>query len=1079
MRTRWVRELLAAMIFSLGASALFAQGTSGKVEGTVLDPAGQAVSGAQVLIVGTSLGAVTDGKGYYFINNVPAGVQTVRAQFIGMQPAEVRGVRVLAGQTMTVKFSLATAVTIGEISVVAEATPIVPRDQVTSKPIVTGEVIDDLPVDDIRRVLTLQPGVVESGRGLGLSIRGGRAGEAAIYIDGVPVRSVRTGGGRLDLGTNAVEEASVTTGALGAEFGDAQSGIISTVTRAGNPSRYQGSFSLASDEPFGNSISIGYNRAEFSIGGPVFGNLTFFVAGTAEGQQSDFWGQGADSVPSFVLGGVDTVVTIADPATSAPRQDSLRVSIPKFVQYGGTCDAANNDGIECQGRRRPMNWQTSGKLDAKLQYSFGGSRISLSGHMNRDQGRDFLGSGLFYPTASTAGATNSSVYVLNWVQDVIKGSDRALSIDANISYQADNNVAGAMDAAYEVNHRDAKFGMSFAPVNFLVDFDHFSDDAGANAVTSLNSQADWDRLIQNIRTNQGTRTPYLNRNELNLAQPYRMNPWGVATGYPTTGLDRAVSLGQERRMYGRLNMDFQLDRYNRFKFGGEMTRSRVNFFNSSPLRQTFMNAYSEDPIKYGFYGEDRIDLGDVVVVLGLRWDAFDTRSIFPVVPGRTFTNPLYTAADPLNANVWRQANSHSALSPRVQVSFPVTEQTNFRLSYSHQVQTPEFNSMLDGSNNDLSYTNPNDEFGGDVTFGKSILFEFGIRHAFSQDMVLDLSAYNKDKVSDYAYRIQTFQDPFENRPISLQVLTNADFGNVRGIDGNVIRRFSNIFTGQVSYTFQVARGTGSDPFTYLNTLAREIIAVTGDRAPPAQALLPTDDNRTHNIAGSLAASFPSGWRRGSIAGAILSNAGVFTTFRFSSGLPFTRLIQAGNGQLAPVLNFGLAGERAEPINSSTMPWTKSLDLRVNKGLRFGRLDATLFADFRNLVNFRNVIALFAETGDVANKTFRDDGFVAPEMQTLRNTASSSGKLIQIKEAATGALIDAVDLRGPCTVWASSGGAADCLLLRGAESRWGNNDGIYDVNEQKRAFIARYDLFNGEQTKLGQPRHIRVGLEINF
>ncbi|NIS63983.1 MAG: TonB-dependent receptor plug domain-containing protein, partial [Gemmatimonadales bacterium] len=92
----------------------------------------------------------------------------------------------------------------------------------TSKPIVVGAEVDALPVDDVRGVLSLQPGVVESGSGLGLSIRGGRPGEAAVYVDGVLVRSVRSGASALTVGTNALEEASITTGALGAEFGDAQ-----------------------------------------------------------------------------------------------------------------------------------------------------------------------------------------------------------------------------------------------------------------------------------------------------------------------------------------------------------------------------------------------------------------------------------------------------------------------------------------------------------------------------------------------------------------------------------------------------------------------------------------------------------------------------------------------------------------------------------------------------------------------------------------------------------------------------------------------------------------------------------------
>src|SRR5205085_423340 len=113
----------------------------------------------------------------------------------------------------------------------------------------------------------------------------------------------------------------------------------------------------------------------------------------------------------------------------------------------------------------------------------------------------------------------------------------------------------------------------------------------------------------------------------------------------------------------------------------------------------------------------------------------------------------------------------------------------------------------------------------------------------------------------------------------------------------------------------------------------------------AQALLPTDEDRTHNIAGSLSASFPHDWRRATTEGAILRNAGVFVTFRVTSGLPYTLLRNAANGQTAPNLNFGLGGQQAEQLNSSRMPWTKQLDLRVTKGLRMGRMDATLFADF--------------------------------------------------------------------------------------------------------------------------------------
>src|SRR5260370_23531687 len=52
-------------------------------------------------------------------------------------------------------------------------------------------------------------------------------------------------------------------------------------------------------------------------------------------------------------------------------------------------------------------------------------------------------------------------------------------------------------------------------------------------------------------------------------------------------------------------------------------------------------------------------------------------------------------------------------------SFPITEHTGFRLSYSHQVQSPEFTTLLTGINNDISFTNTNDIVGRDLDFGKS------------------------------------------------------------------------------------------------------------------------------------------------------------------------------------------------------------------------------------------------------------------------------------------------------------------------------------------------------------------------
>src|SRR3989441_12585696 len=170
------------------------------------------------------------------------------------------------------------------------------------------------------------------------------------------------------------------------------------------------------------------------------------------------------------------------------------------------------------------------------------------------------------------------------------------------------------------------------------------------------------------------------------------------------------------------------------------------------------------------------------------------------------------------------------------------------------------------------------------------------------------AAYNKDKVSDLAYRIVPFDDPANpGRVQNVNILTNADFGYARGVDVKFDRRVGNWLNASVAYTFQVSKNTGSDPFSYLRTSSRVISQVTGDRVPPPEQPLPTDDNRTHNVVGSVALNVPRDWQKGTTAGAILRDVGAFVTFRAVSGLPYTRQINTGGGTVAPRQGVGIVG----------------------------------------------------------------------------------------------------------------------------------------------------------------------------
>ncbi len=1122
--SRFTQVLSAvAALLVIGAGSLLAQGESGKIEGTVKDSAGAPIAGAQVIIVGSAFSATTDANGYYFMNNVPASVVTVRAQYIGYTPSEVRNVRVLSGQTMTVNPVLAArALELGAITVTAAQNPIVPRDQVTSKPTVEGNIVNSLPVDRVSQVLALQPGVVNSNRGL--SIRGSRPGSQATYIDGVPVINYNagfTGSGGLStgasasattVGTNALEEASVTTGAAGAAYGQAEGGLISMVTQSGGTS-YHGAVSYATDNVAGQTYGTGLNRVEASLGGPIFRNFTFYVATTLQGQQNGVRSPGAGDIPRFALNGTDTTLMVPLSPGSA-TSDSQLVSLPKFVQIasGSGCTGLAATNGTCKSTRLLYNNSDNVTFDGKLQYTFGvGSRVSAEYHLSRNQGMN--GYPAHDPLAQTAARNTGQALIGNWSQVISATAGHELALEAAVSWQRDQYISGLVDPSWWENHHDPFANFNFGNIQFIENFQTFPID---------------DKLIENMRlgTCQAPRAggaggciPFLNRNDLNGGSAYRINPYGVtATIYNSQGLTATgPTLNQETRVYGRADLDWQANRYNRFRAGFDFTNFTDLAFTSNLINQIFMNAYKVSPKVFGLYGQDRIDLGDVVIELGLRYDHLNSGIMYPRVPARTFTDPLRSsaltlaqklsisynaqdssmaracdaaiqAADSLKLSTCNffKADPVDALSPTLRVSFPVTDRTGFRLSYSHQVNTPDVRTLAEATNTDLANSNTNDIFARPLGFGKTIMFEFGVRHAFSQDMVLDVSAYNKDAVSEISGRTLHIYDPFiggnpDSTNEDLNLYTNADFGNTRGIDFRLDRRFGSIFVGTISYTYENAKSTGSDPNQYLNTYARVNSAVTGQRLLPPQTILPTTDSRTHSVAGNIAATFPDGWKKGSLIGSILQNGGIYATFSFASGLPYTLLANGGLGILGPGNGFGLSGVNLAPLNSSRMPWIKSVDLRLTRGVRVAGRDVSVFADFHNLFNWKNLTAIFAETGDVVNSLYQNNT-VAPQIQNLESDAGTLWLTKTVVVNGVNQTVTGADL-SDCSKWqyTSTGakGAPDCIMLRQDEARWGNGDGFFSTDEVTRAYNAWYDLNHGAYSLYDVGFNMRLGFEINF
>ena len=97
----------AIVVLFLGIQPLLAQTNYGKISGTVLEKGtGMPLIGANVMVVGTRLGAATDNEGRYTIVAVPPGNYTINARFMGYKTT-TKQVRVIAGQTVKANFQLA------------------------------------------------------------------------------------------------------------------------------------------------------------------------------------------------------------------------------------------------------------------------------------------------------------------------------------------------------------------------------------------------------------------------------------------------------------------------------------------------------------------------------------------------------------------------------------------------------------------------------------------------------------------------------------------------------------------------------------------------------------------------------------------------------------------------------------------------------------------------------------------------------------------------------------------------------------------------------------------------------------
>ncbi|GAB4168552.1 MAG: hypothetical protein Kow00108_01680 [Calditrichia bacterium] len=293
---RFYRTFMFLVFCSLFLSSIAFAQNYGKIQGFVTDAkTGEPLVGANVVIKEIGLGAASDIDGFFVILQVPPGSYEINCSYLGYQEQVAKGVMVRAGRISYQDFNLTETIIAGEEIVVVASKPVVEKDNTSTMRSVSASDISNLPVSTITEVIQIQAGAVNSD---GLHLRGGRSGEVAYYIDGIPVNNPLTDevASSQIVNNDAISEMQVISGTFSAEYGNAMSGIINITTQEGGNQLRLKLDSKTTNPGVGlESYSEDHNRKliRLSLSGPfpVIPKTTVFVAGNYDDRDSYLpWG---------------------------------------------------------------------------------------------------------------------------------------------------------------------------------------------------------------------------------------------------------------------------------------------------------------------------------------------------------------------------------------------------------------------------------------------------------------------------------------------------------------------------------------------------------------------------------------------------------------------------------------------------------------------------------------------------------------------------------------------------------------------------------------------------------------------
>jgi len=940
-------NLLAFLVFLIGSAAIFAQTGVGKISGKVIDAdTKEPLIGANIILLNTNLGAATDIEGNYFILNITPGTYNVKVSYVGYAPKTYEDVRIVANLTYELNAELSTDFTLPDIVVIdkkffeAKATNTVK--------VIDSDQISRLPVRGVQNLVSLQAGVVvQEGSGgqdgnASINVRGGRSSEVMYIVDGIPQNNLYNRQTVAQVSNSAIDQISFQVGGYEAKYGQAQSGIVNVTTKSGQP--YYNIF--ADVQASGFTDDYGANIYSGSISGPIIPGIpdyTIFLSG-----ERGWW---LDADPPAVPIPIKTNEQgdILDDPIMLDRIPNNQSGVWRWS--GKIASRFDNWNVQLSALVNDRNYKNSTDLTALRQYKNSSQfieqieeqnysysarvsqTISNNTYWNLNVGyRDFEYQ-RFNPFLK--GATNQTLYgdSLWWANEsgmgvtLLGDGQRTKAVDANEVYRPYGWARGLFQ-----QRQDASWS--------------FDGD--------LTSQLDNHLLEFGIG-----------------------GSWHTVRGYGNFAYTlAAVVVDPSSPYYSDYYNDLLFSQNQPFVFGYDPSGQKTN--SDYPASQDWLSdpSIGSDPSMSTFfrprqpfigyvYMQDRFELEDLVLNLGVRMDYFDIKSYELVNPDL----PYYGGSNPNAFDIgdFKLKDIEVQFSPRIGLGFPVTESTVFHAQYGRFIQMPELNDMYGGPFDYNAYItmSPQSGFNGSMLSEQTTQYEVGFKQLIGNNSALQITAFYKNTKALVDQKQSQYQRVPDGELINAIGPQNTDFGTVKGLNLSLeVTRLSYI-SFSLQYTLQNAEGTGSATNSSFTSVFRNL-----DNEPP-KVIAPLDFDVRHTGVAIVDFYVPEG----ELGGWELLNANFI--FSFNSGRPYTPV-----DQWNIIGDNGLVADNTGYVNSAYGPSSFRIDLKIEKGFKISNFYITPYVWIQNLLDVQNVNDVYRTTGSAYSTGWLNDPDAQGQITTV-------------------------------------------------------------------------------------------------